>query len=98
MQRLASWAAEVPVRLRLLRMALALAATKELPEKAPLELDDPFAPGQKIHWRRIDSKRGRLWSVGVDGKDDGGERPRRSIPWDMAGPGFDLCFDLDLPD
>jgi hypothetical protein len=98
MQRLASWAAEVPVRLRLVRMALALAATKELPEKAPLELDDPFAPGQKIHWRRIDSKHGRLWSVGVDGKDDGGQRPRRSIPWDMMGPGFDLCFDLDLPD
>ncbi len=88
-----SWAAELPVRVLLLRAALAVAARHECPEKLPLELDDPFAPGQKLRWRRESARKGTIWSVGPDGVDDGGVRTRL---WDAHG--FDVVLELELPE
>jgi hypothetical protein len=35
-------------------------------------IDDPFAPGNPIRYRKLGNGRFLLWSVGPDGKDDGG--------------------------
>ncbi|MBL4847965.1 MAG: hypothetical protein JKY65_20815 [Planctomycetes bacterium] len=54
-------------RLRLARMALALAAQEELPKSAPRALVDPFSSkGSPLRWRRIGPREGVLWSPGSD--------------------------------
>jgi hypothetical protein len=55
---------EVLARLRLVRAAAAFRATGELPD-----LDDPFG-GKLLH--TIENGKVKVWSVGPDGKDDGG--------------------------
>jgi len=59
------WDRDSRVRLRLLR-----AAAHYLPEGRILRLDDPF--GTKLLWEESDGKL-RIWSVGQDGRDNGGK-------------------------
>ncbi len=76
---------EARARLRLARMALALAAEDELPLRPPLSLPDPFAGGDPLIWTREDARVGTLRSAGYarsdpTWRDDGaplGEEPPR---------------------
>lgn len=79
-------------RARLARMGLALARAAgggRLPDEAPLVLDDPYAPGRPLAWRRTGARTGLLWSVGQDGQDDGGVQE--------DGVRGDVTFTVGLP-
>lgn len=73
-------------RLSAARFVLALTAGRELPAEPAVRVADPWsADGAPLKWRRIDARRGLVWSVGPDSRDDGGQSE------------LDLCFDVVLP-
>lgn len=97
LERRVSWAGEVPVRLLLLRAALRIAVATEagggdLPETLVVDLDDPFAPREKLRARRLSEREFRVWSVGVDGIDHGGTK---GSVWDSWG--YDVVENGELP-
>lgn len=55
------------------QLVLALIQALREPGTTPTLPDDLFAPGQKVKFRR-QGETITIWSVGPDGKDDGGER------------------------
>ncbi|MBX3472555.1 MAG: hypothetical protein KF878_37365 [Planctomycetes bacterium] len=83
---------------RAARAALSLAAADALPER-PADLPrDPLDPaGGAIRWRRDGPRAATLWSVGVDGRDDGGRAPDRDAGEGLLSDGVDVVLRLALP-
>jgi hypothetical protein len=66
-ERLRRWT-DVEVRARELRVAFAALACETFPDRAPLELKDPYGHGTLLHWRRTGPGSGLVWSVGPHGR------------------------------
>jgi len=58
---------ELRAHLRLARQALGVAGAEALPASLPELLEDPFAPGETLAWRRRSERFGYLFSRGEDG-------------------------------
>jgi hypothetical protein len=82
-------------RVRMLRLALRLAACPQLPALLPDPiLGDVTSPhSAPVRWERATHRAGRLWCVGLDARDDGG------VP-DQPGSRAtgDLVFEVELPE
>lgn len=83
---------------RAARAALRLAAADALPER-PADLPrDPLDPaGGALRWRLDGPRAATLWSVGVDGRDDGGRAPDRDAGEGLTTDGTDVVLRLALP-
>lgn len=91
-----AWRCAQERRARLaLAWSLLEALERPLPDTPPAWLpEDPFAPGSPLGWRREGPRAVLLWSVGADGKDQGG----RTLGAGTDGaPGSDLVLPLTLP-
>jgi hypothetical protein len=70
------------------------AARAGVPEKSPLALEDPMVPGRPLGYRRT-GRKVLVWSVGIDGVDDGGARPEQGESW-YDRPGLDLAVEAEI--
>jgi hypothetical protein len=83
--------AELRVQLRSARVLLA-AMRADVPETCPLALEDPLLPGSTLRYRRT-GRKVTVWSVGLDGKDDGGLGPNKNEFWSDAP---DLVIEAEI--